>query len=147
MDRGLQGKVLSLSQTVLRTNPSSGNTTLPALIHRAQHIELKGVTIESSHHPAQLSAPHLPFNLPPIHIRCVGEVPHGINQSRREDQRGRILTRQEQPRNAESTGERSNKDARTLSFYTLTAWLRTFHRPSTNWIRISPNSFGLPTTG
>lgn len=48
MDRGLQGKVLSLSQTVLRTDPSPGNTTLPALIHRAQHIEMKGVTIESS---------------------------------------------------------------------------------------------------
>ena len=40
----------------------------PALIHRAPLIELKGVTIKSSHHPASLSALRQRFNLPTIHI-------------------------------------------------------------------------------
>ena len=52
--------------------------------------------------PAQKSAVqrwrqalHSRFNLKAIHIRRAGEIPHGVNQSRREEQCGGILTRQD----------------------------------------------------
>ena len=76
----------------------------PALIHRAPLIELKGVPVESTHHPAQLSAQHpLPQFADDAYSTRMRNTTR-INQSRREDQRRGILTRQEQPRNVGRTG-------------------------------------------
>ncbi len=43
--------------------------------------------------------------------RSKSEIPHWINQSQRDDQRSRILTRQGQPRKPHAQTSRSNKDS------------------------------------